>query len=166
MSRDRRRPAAGGFTLAEMLVVWVLVLLALAVAADLLLDSQRVMRSAEGEARRVGAWPVGRQLRYDLQEARWPLGATDFWQSGPLALGGLPAGTVVYQRQGNELVRTVLDAAGQPGVPRRLATDVQQWRWRSPQPGLVDVELARGSAPAARLELRVALRGAGKDGTW
>ncbi len=139
------RRSTAGFTLVEMLVALAVLTVALALAAGLLREAAWTLAGAAREARAPLAPLAAATLRSDLRAsagaAPHPLAVpgSPLWVSDPLVLLGHPAGTVVYAREGDRLVRRVLPAAG--GVPseRDLLRDVTVWGWRLPAAGLVEV---------------------------
>jgi prepilin-type N-terminal cleavage/methylation domain-containing protein len=149
--RHRQRPgisSAAGFTLVEMLVALVVLTVALALAAGLLREAAWSLAGAAREARAPLAPLAAATLRRDVQasarSAPHPLAVpgSTLWLSDPLVLVGHPAGSVVYAREGDRLVRRVLPPDGGEPRERDLLRDVTVWGWRLPAAGLVEVHAA------------------------
>ena len=111
--RTMPRRDQAGFTLVEMLMSLVLLLLALAIAAELLGESQQMLVDAARESRDPSAPLVATQLRADI------LGASNAaalqnpdTSCALLQLVGHDEGTIVYQLVKGQLVRTVVAADG------------------------------------------------------
>src|SRR5262249_4516505 len=123
-----------GFTLLELLVAAVVLLVAVLLAAKLLDESGRVLAHSVARARDPWSLLATELLRNDLRSgyvAVPPESSTD-----PLALV-LPTGPVVWHRDGDALVR---DAPG--GASRPLLHGVERWSWRLLPGGVVDVEVS------------------------
>jgi type II secretory pathway pseudopilin PulG len=106
---------APGFTLVEVLISLTLLILALALAAQLLGETQQMMVDAARQALDPAAALVATRLRVDVLGASAALAAQNFDQSCSfLELTGNPEGPIVYQRVGEQLMRTVLAADGTP----------------------------------------------------
>lgn len=122
MSRPSHDPravrAARGFTLVEVLIALVLLMLALAIAAQLLEESAERLATVQGEATEPPADLLLARLRGDVRAAA----SLAVLPDGALRLDGHPAGTVVYRRLGSELRREVYDAGGE------LAAETPAWR--------------------------------------
>lgn len=128
-----RRKGEAGFSLVELLVASVLVLLALALAAQLLLESQFTYALAGREARDPMPGRALAQLRADVlgssgvASPSLPLG---LGSTGALTLTGHPAGTVRWERDGAALLRTLLDpGSGKVIQRRRWLRPLTTWRW-------------------------------------
>ncbi|HYN22698.1 MAG TPA: prepilin-type N-terminal cleavage/methylation domain-containing protein [Thermoanaerobaculia bacterium] len=171
--------AQAGFTLVELLVSLVITMLALALAAQVLMESSQMLVDAAAEQADSAMPLVVARLRGDVRAA------ASFHVVGPaLLLEGHPAGTVVYERAGEELRRTVLDGTGQILGSAPALRGVTGWSCIPVGPGLLAVTLAhrrstlrRGPLPALpaqrgpkqeeRSELfLVAPRGAGLGESW
>jgi prepilin-type N-terminal cleavage/methylation domain-containing protein len=177
------RPAARGvrgFTLLETMIALVLLLFALALAAQLLEESAQRFATAQGEVTEPPVPLLLARVRGDVRAAA----AFSVLADGSLRLDGHPAGIVVYRQAGAELRRQVYAASGE------LAADTPAWRnvvefasvavgdrlaavtlryrrralGRSPLPGL---PANRGAVWEERTEtLLVAPRGAGLGNGW
>ena len=83
------------------------------------------------------------QLRADLQGSGAVAGGPvpHLESAGPLILLGHPAGTLHYEVDGGDLVRTLLDGAGLPASRRVVLQGATTWSWAELSPGLVVVEI-------------------------
>jgi prepilin-type N-terminal cleavage/methylation domain-containing protein len=132
-----RRPDSG-FTLVELLVSLLLVLLALALAAQILVESSQMLADAAAEQLEAPLPLATARLRSDI------LGAASFTVldgGDRLLLEGHPAGTVLYERAGDELRRIVLDAGGEPLGESVLLRGVAAWRCQGSGSRLVAVTI-------------------------
>ena len=179
--RSCRAPlAAAGFSLIELLVASVVLLVALAIAAQLLMESAEQLVDATGEQADPTVPVLLDRLRGDVLASS---GYTAC-EEDRLLLVGHPAGQVLYQRVGGELHRAVLDASGTflgDGIPWR---GVSAWSCQPLAPHLVRLELQyrvhkdrrtlnpalpgeRGPATEVRTEsLFLAPRGGGLGESW
>ena len=104
---ERPRGREAGFTLVEMLVSLVLLLMALAFAGQLLIESQQALVDSAAETLDNPVVLAVARLRGDVVISSQATGI------GPmLTLTGHPAGTVVYELEGTDLVRRVYDGFG------------------------------------------------------
>ena len=118
MRRRRPPPRSGpqaGFTLVEVLVSLVLLILVLSIAAQLLGETQQMLVDAAREARDPAAALIATRLRVDV------LGASGFVAApnpdlscAYLELVGNPEGVIFYQLTGGAMVRSVLAPDGTP----------------------------------------------------
>ena len=174
-----RRSGAAGFTLVELLVSLFLLLLALALAAQLLVESSQMLADAAAEQVESPLPLAVARLRADI------VGAASFTLlDDRLLLEGHPAGTVLYEMTGDELRRIVVDAAGEPLGESVLLRGVAGWRCSEAGPRLLAVAIRyrrravrpsplpvlpahRGASSEERTEtLLLAPRGAGLGGSW
>jgi prepilin-type N-terminal cleavage/methylation domain-containing protein len=107
-----------GFTLVEVLIALVILILALALAAQLLEESAQTFATVQGEATETPAPLLLARMRGDVRAA----GSFTVLADGALRLDGHPAGTLVYRQVGSELRREVYDASG------ALAASGPAWR--------------------------------------
>lgn len=166
-----------GFSLLELLVSMALMLLGLALAAQLLLESQRTFALAGRAAQEPLVGYAVAQLTTDVQASSGAQAASD----GALLLTGLPEGTVRWDRRGESLLRTVIGTDGTIRSHRPVLQRVTAWRW-SWSGNLVTAVLAyrRGSAlryvttpglppetvRQERLVIQVHPRGKGRWNRW
>lgn len=102
-----------------------LVLLALALAAQLLLESQRTFVMVGREARDPLVGYAVAQLKSDVRRSAAVAGGPQV-----LVLGSHPSGTVRWERQGNTLTRTVTGADGE-AKRRTVLRGLTAWGWSS-----------------------------------
>lgn len=149
--RRHRRRAAGGFTLLELLFSFLILGTVMLIASQLLIESQMRLSHSARRALEPAATLALEQIRADVRaSASVPAGDHE-WNWAPLVLVGHPAGTVRYEKQGSELVRSLA------GGERIVMREVNVWRWRRvrgvPLP-LVEIELGHRETP--RLRRRIA----------
>lgn len=177
--------SGAGFSLVELVVALAVLAVGLALAAGIVIESQRMAAQAGIELRQPAAEEALDLLRAELQGSAGIAGGA----SGPGAFGWTrdrlvmvrPDGlTVVYERDGDRLVRRVgLSGPGRTAVPGLVS-----WRWAREGPNLVRVEVVyqghRGPgglfvSPRGRIEgtpewrerrLTAALRGGGTGRGW
>ncbi|MCH9650549.1 MAG: hypothetical protein K0U98_20105 [Deltaproteobacteria bacterium] len=154
-----------------MAITLVLIVFALALVSELLLDSQRLFLRAERETRDVEASVLERRIRLDVQAAKGALATeslptTALWTQDPLVLSLPEGGFLTYFPDGPELMRAVFDFEGKLQSQRRVAVKVQSWRWRLVADGLLDIELTRQSGEVRTQQLRLALRSVPRSGRW
>lgn len=150
VSRTRPR-AESGFSLIELLVALLLLLLIFALAGQLLVESGRIHAAVARDLRSVDDDLALRLLRADLRAgvpvSEWPV----LWSSEPLVLrDGERA--IAWAVDNERLIRA--EAQEDAPLAERVQLDgVLALRWRVPFPGLVDVEIVRRRperAPLAR----------------
>lgn len=154
VTRSTTRPAmscdAPGFTVIELLISMTLLLLAFALAGQLLLETRRTVALAGRELADPLTVHAITRLRHDIRGSRSTQPAPGLFpiaSEGPLTLLGHPAGTVRYRRRGNELVREVLDGEGELVTRHTLLWQLSGWRWRPLSAGRVQVHLAFAVTP-------------------
>lgn len=129
--RSRSRPPASsqaGFTLVEMLISLVLLLFALGLASQILIESQQALVDTAAEALDSPVPLAVARLRSDVLTSSSFAIAVDEVLGHRLALVGHPEGTVLYEREGTDLVRRVYDGLGIEsgrGLVLRGVTDFQ-----------------------------------------
>jgi len=126
----RRWRRQAGFSLLELLFVFVISITALLLASELLVEAQVRMAHAAREALDPVGELAAEQLRADLRAAagvRVPL--TSGWSRDPLVLLDHPAGPVRYVETGSRLVRE-LDRGGGDVARRTVLHAVTTFRWR------------------------------------
>jgi prepilin-type N-terminal cleavage/methylation domain-containing protein len=108
-----RGGGAAGFTLVEVLVSLVLLLLALALAAQLLGETRQMFADAAREELDPAAALIATRLRGDVQGAAGAVALQGADLScASLELVGTPEGTIVYTLVGTTLMRSVQTAGG------------------------------------------------------
>jgi hypothetical protein len=169
-----------GYALLELLIALVLVSLALALSAQVLMESSQMLADASAEQTDAPMPLVVARLRADVR-------AADTFQvlpGGQLLLPGHPAGTILYERIGRELRRTVLDAQGKPRGSAPALHNVTGWVCAEVTPRLLLITVShrrsvlrpgvlpqlpgrRGPVTEERSEsILVAPRGAGLGRSW
>lgn len=172
MRRHRSpRARASGFTVIEMAITMVLIVFALGLVSELLLDSQRLFLRAERETRDVEASVLERRIRLDVQAANGALATdslptTGLWTQDPLVLSLPAGGFLTYFVDEEELKRATFDTDGKLQTQRRVAVRVQSWSWRLVANGLLDIELTRQTGEVRTQRLRLALRSVPRSGRW
>lgn len=175
--RDRAPGRGGaGFSLVELLVALVILLIGLALAAEIGVRARAILARSVRDALHPPIAAVLARLRTDVQGAERfdPPGfsSPSGWTEERLVLRGAP-GTVVYRMESRVLERVVLDEKGEETARLPLVRDGAAWRWRAIDSGLVEISivyLAEPGAPGAagqairRDTLRLATRGA--PGRW
>ncbi|HLX06874.1 MAG TPA: prepilin-type N-terminal cleavage/methylation domain-containing protein [Thermoanaerobaculia bacterium] len=111
----KRRRAPAGFTLIEMVVALALLALGVAIAAQLLGESQQMLIDAAGEVLDPAAALVATRLRADALAATGAVAAQNpDLTCAFLELLGEPPGPIFYRLTGGALVRSVIAADGTP----------------------------------------------------
>ncbi len=146
-----------GFSLLELLVSFVILMIAMMIAGRLLLEAQARMAHSARQAMEPVAPIALKQIRADVRASGSVPAFDHEWNWQPLVLLGHPAGTVVYERTGSDLVRTVDRGAGSEPAERLVLSAVSVWRWRlSPAAPLPLVEIELGQRQIPRLTLLAA----------
>ena len=176
---DNRRALHRGTTLLELLIVLALLSLVVLVAAELVTHSIRLLGATGRAVRNPLTVQVNERLRRDVQEAAGVLTFEDLWSNGPLELRARSGDMIQYRVVGGELLRRTVNPGGVD--ERVLLRGVTSWWWRSPVPGVVDLNygilvgppperhsaVEVGSGRQRRIEnLRFAVRGAGGGRQW
>lgn len=172
-----------GFTLVELLVSLLLLLLGLALAAQILMESAQLFAESASEQIDTPVPLAIARLRGDIL-ASSSFQVTTGDHGLLLVLAGHPAGTVLYERVGEELRRSILDDAGNPGDavtvmrgvsswaclplgPRLVSLGVRYQRHAAPHSPLVRLPAFRGPRTEEREEwLTLAPRGGGSGDGW
>jgi type II secretory pathway pseudopilin PulG len=180
----RRGRSAAGFTIVELLFSLLVIGFALALAAQLLMETSQMMVDVAGEQTETSLPLARARLRADVQACRQAQvvpedGRFELW------LLGHPAGTVRYRKVGRELLRDVSTSPGVWTAETVALRNVQGWSALPASAlGLVAVEIhtlrravRRSSLPAVpgtgapgdqeRVETLVAVpRGGGLGWGW
>ncbi|HKV11723.1 MAG TPA: prepilin-type N-terminal cleavage/methylation domain-containing protein [Thermoanaerobaculia bacterium] len=119
--RHLRARGQEGFTLAEFLVSLALMMLVIALASALLMESSRQLAESAGEQKDAPVPLIVARIRADVSEASSFAVAMDE-VSTRLLLFGHPEGTIYYENVGEELHRAVLVSG------RKLEKEVILWR--------------------------------------
>jgi len=149
-ARDSARSLCRGFSTLELMIAGALLLVALALAAGLLVESQRLIASAGRELRRPALELPLRLLRADLT-AGVPVGSGGF-PGEPLVI--LRDGRrIVWALDGEKLERRVEAEAGTAEAGLALLDDVLAFAW-SYNAGLVEVQIVhRGETRAFAVQM-------------
>lgn len=110
----------------EMLISLVLLLLAIAFAADLLMEGSQLLADSAAEQRDAPVPLILARIRGDVLGAGGFAGA-----EGRLLLFGHPQGTVQYEKVGNELRRAVLNDSEHLEEEAVVWRGVKEWSFRS-----------------------------------
>lgn len=178
------RSRASGFALVELLVAMVVLSFALALTAQLLMESSQMLADAAAEQTDAPMPLVLARLRGDVRaSAGFQVGVTEDDKPRLLLLDH-PAGTVVYEQSGRDLRRLVLDDTGRilgqtsamrgltswtaaPVSPRLLLVTIGYRRRHLRAGVLVQMPKDRGPVSEERSEsILVTPRGAGLGLTW
>lgn len=112
-ARRRHGRGAAGFTLIEVLVSLLLLVVAMAIAAQLLGETRQMFVDASREELDPAAALIATRLRGDVQGAVAAVAAQNPDLScASLQLVGTPEGTIVYAMVGSTLTRSVQAADG------------------------------------------------------
>ena len=175
---------ARGFALLELLIALVLVSLALGLTAQLLMESSQMLTAAAAEQTDAPMPLVLARLRGDVRASGGfeILAAED--GSARLFLLGHPAGTILYERAGRDLRRTVLNQHGAILGSSSALRGVTQWSCGAVGPRLLLISVGhrrsllragvlpqipsrRGPVSEERAEsILVAPRGSGLGLSW
>lgn len=112
-----------GFTLVELMIALLLTLLALGLAAQVLLESAQMLTDTAAEQADAPVPLALGRIRGDVRSSR----SYSVLPGSRLMLFGHPAGTLVYERSGGELTRTVLDPHGSPLGSATVMRRVTDW---------------------------------------
>lgn len=174
------REGEAGFTLAELMISLLLSLLGLGLAAQVLMESAQVLTDTAAEQADSPVPLALARIRGDVQSSR----SYSVLPGARLMLFGHPAGTLVYERAGGELTRTVLDPDGSPRGSSPVMRRVTDWSCLAVTPRLVSVTFRyerhaprrsplptvpgqRGPLSEERIEsVLLALRGGGLGVGW
>jgi prepilin-type N-terminal cleavage/methylation domain-containing protein len=170
-----------GTSLVELLVVLALLSLMMLAAAQLVIHSIQLLGATGRSVRNPILVHVTNRLRNDVQEAAGVTTVEDVWTEDPLELRTRTGGLVrIGVEKGNLVRRAVAPGSGEV-EERVLLRGVVSWWWRSPIPGVIDLNIgylvnpesehhrARkvGYARERRNEnLRFAIRGGGEGSRW
>jgi hypothetical protein len=167
--------------LIELLVVLALLSTMILVAADLVVHSMRLLDATGRAVRNPLVVHVTSRLRHDVQEAAGVLVEAWSWSEDPLVLLHHDGSQITVAFEGGNLVRSKIGGVGEPAEQRVILRGVTSWWWRSPVPGVVDINITYlvNPEPERRVaresgyvlerrkeNLRFAIRGGGGGKTW
>jgi prepilin-type N-terminal cleavage/methylation domain-containing protein len=156
------RSGQAGFTLIELSISLALLLLALGIAAQLLMETSQLFAETSGESLDTPVPLVLARIRGDVQGAAGAFPVFD--DEGSLVrivIQGLES-QILYTRAGPNLYRTVEPAGGGPRQISLLWRGVTGWSCRHDFPkGLIELEVTyrRRSVPRTPLPALPAVRG-------
>lgn len=157
--------AQSGFTLIEISIALVLMMLGLLLAAQLLMETSKLFAETSGEATDTPVPLVLARIRGDVQGSA--AAAPVLQANGSLAaitMVGGPEGEVVYTKQGTDLFRSIVPSNGDPPKPPALLwRGVTAWSCQMVAgSNLVDLQVTylRRSLPHTPLAVLPAWRGA------
>lgn len=149
---------SAGFSLLELAISLVIIVLVLGLAAQLLGETQLAFVTVARENRAPAPELAARWLRRDLRASR-ALSEGASWVPSGAPLWLLRGdGWVSYELRERTLVRTAYDLANLPGPSRALLDGVVSWTWRRPAAGMVEVVLVHEEPLARLLRVRADLR--------
>jgi len=173
--------AARGTSLVELLVVLALLSLMMLAAAQLVIHSIQLLGATGRSVRNPILVHVTNRLRNDVQEAAGVTAVEDIWTEDPLELTTRAGGFVRIGVEKGNLVRRAV-APGSGDIEERvLLRGVVSWWWRSPAPGVVDLNIGYLVNPETehhsarevgwtrerrKENLRFAIRGSGGGSNW
>jgi prepilin-type N-terminal cleavage/methylation domain-containing protein len=147
-----------GFSLLELAVSLVVIAMVLALAAQLLGETQLAFVTVARESRTPSQHLAAEWLRRDLRASR-AVGEGSSWVPSSGALWLLRGeGWISYELRGRDLVRTAYDLTNLRGPSRPILGDVVGWSWRQPAAGLVEVSVVTEEPLARLLRVRADLR--------
>ncbi len=173
--------AARGTSLVELLVVLALLSIMVLAAAQLVVHSVRLLGATGRSVRNPILVHVTNRLRNDVQEAAGATSVDTIWTEDALELTTRAGGLVRIGVENGKLVRRTVAPGSGTVEERVLLRGVQSWWWRSPAPGVIDLNISYLVYPdterhAAREvgsvrerskeNLRFAIRGGGDGTEW
>jgi prepilin-type N-terminal cleavage/methylation domain-containing protein len=170
-----------GTSLVELLVVLALLGIMVLVAADLVIHSVQLLGAVGRSVRNPILVHVVNRLRNDVQEAAGVMNPDTTWSEDQLVLTTRAGGLVRIAVEDGNLVRWTVAPVSGVVEERLLLRGVTSWWWRSPVPGVVDLNIGYlvNPAPERRVSrdpgyglerrkenLRFAIRGSGGGTRW
>ena len=139
VSGNRQR----GFTLIEMVVTTGVLVVAIVLASQVLLEAQLEMNLRTAESSDPNLRFASERLRRDIESATGVAGLDNEWRQGALSLSFSNGRRVRWSFDGVDLLRIVEDPAMEEEVRIVVLREVVSWRWRRVAPRTVDVHLRR-----------------------
>lgn len=170
-----------GTTLVELLVVLALMSVMVLVAAELVVQSIRLLGATGKAVRNPMLVHVETRLRNDVQEAAGLVAIEDIWSEEPIELLTRIGGVTRFEVIEGNLVRQTITPGKEGNEERVLLRGITSWWWRSPAPNVVDINISYLISPPPekqasrevgyekerRVEtLRFAIRGGGGGRQW
>ncbi|HVS16866.1 MAG TPA: hypothetical protein VMV46_23380 [Thermoanaerobaculia bacterium] len=143
----------GGFSLLELTLAALVLGVGLALAAQGLLEAQRIFADAQRHLAGGSTELAAALLRGDARSARGVVAVSSGWSTAALRLEPPGGGFIEYRRRDDVLVRVRRDAAGAVGAPQVVARAVAGFRWQR-RGDLLEVELALAPPPPRARMLR------------
>jgi hypothetical protein len=128
--------------LVELLVVLALLSIMVLAAAQLVIHSIRLLGATGRSVRNPILVHVTNRLRNDVQEAAGVTAAEGIWTEDPLELKTRTGGRVRIGVEKGNLVRRTTGPGNEAVDERVLLRGVQSWWWRSPAPGVIDLNIS------------------------
>jgi prepilin-type N-terminal cleavage/methylation domain-containing protein len=152
-----------GFTIIEMMIVLVLLLVGMLIAADLLMESSRLFAETSGEVTDTPVPLAAARIRADIQ------GSTSVIPELSPLTGRLDkvhirgGGTeIVYQKIDDSIYRSIDSPGGPPQAPAPLWRGVTQWSCEEgglDDPAFLSITYTRRTTPHTPLPVMPAYRG-------
>jgi len=170
-----------GTSLIELLVVLALLSIMILVAADLVIHSVKLLGATGRSVRNPIVVHVTNRLRNDVQEAAAVTNPDTMWSEEPLVIATRTGGLVHIGVEDGKLVRRNVAPGSGTVEEQVLLRGVTSWWWRSPVPGVVDLNIGYLVNPAPersvsrdpgyglerrKENLRFAIRGSGGGARW
>jgi len=167
--------------LVELLVVLALLSIMVLVAANLVIHSVQLLGAVGRSVQNPLLVHVTNRLRNDVQEAAGVMNPDTIWSEDPLVLVTRSGGFLRVGVEDGNLVRWTVAPGSGTAEERVLLRGVTSWWWRSPAPGVVDLNIGYlvNPSPERRVSrdpgyglerrkenLRFAIRGSGGGRRW
>lgn len=137
-----------GYSLLELTVSSLVLMLVLALAAEMLQDVGKQVAWSGRRAIEMSPELALDQIRNDLRASSGPMATLGMWQSAPLAITGASSGTVIYQVEDGDLVRRNLTSGGSG---RKVLDKVTDLRYRYNHDAVeIEIEFLRIKPPLRR----------------
>ena len=138
----------GGFSLLELVVAGGLLALALLMASQILLESQRLMtrtnRSLVGDSDAFASALIEADLRAgSYVTLSSPEVLAGEWVQEPLEILKRSGERIVYEQSDGSLVRRSIDATGAETGARTVQRTSERWTWRALNRRLFEVRIER-----------------------
>lgn len=128
-----------GFSVVELLISTAVMMVVMALATGLLLESQIQIARLQAEMRNPLPRYAVERLRHDLEGAAAVPALLEGWRAGRLTVVGDDGTQIVWLSTGGELHRILVAGDGTELSRQRILGDVTSWRWRRLGGSLVDI---------------------------